>query len=693
MTVEAAPLRARPTTLARRLTARRQLAALGGVLAVAAFLDFFRLEQNGYANEYYSGAVRSMLKSWHSFFFVSFDPGGLVSVDKPPLALWLEAASARLFGYSGWAILLPEALAGVAAVGLLYLLVSRYFGQIAGLVAGLALAVSPVSVSVNRDNNPDALLALLFVAAAYVGMRAIESGRLRTLLLSAVLVGLAFNTKMLAAMIVVPGLALGYAAFARVPWRRRFAYLALAGVVLVAVSGAWIAAVDLTPASQRPYVGSTSNNSELSLAFDYNGLGRVEGQTGGTSFGGGLGGAFSGAPGALRLLNDALGDQGGWLLALAFVGGLSALGAALWRRRRMESAGLTVIGLWFLAGAGVFSFSSGIIHTYYLSAMAPATAALAGLGLVALWRDARGRLLRLALPLLALGLSAWLEVDLLRRSGYLPWLQDLVIAGCAAAAIALVAARLPRVPGRLVTPAALGVALLALFAAPAAWSATTLTAPVDGVFPGAGPDFVAGLSTNTNRGGFGGFARPFFRGHRTFAPPPGAGLRSGPPIGAGPMPFPPSNGTNGPRPGAFPGAQFRPGRVIRGGPFGGASTTEITAALKYAKAHHPGTRWALIVSSEQAAAPLVIKGESVAAMGGFTGRETVLTSSYLSALIRSGEARYFLLGGTAGFGPGGGSNETVSLVSSTCRRVSFAGSSTSTLYDCAGKASAIAAAG
>src|SRR5439155_15484777 len=234
-------------------------------------------------------------------------------------------------------------------------------------VAALALAVSPVSVSVNRDNNPDALLALLLVTAVYVGARAVESGRLRTLLLTAVLVGLAFNTKMLAAMVVVPGLALAYAAFARVPWRRRFVYLALAGVVLVAVSGAWIAAVDLTPASQRPYVGSTSDNSALSLALDYNGLGRVTGQTGGTSFGGGIGGAFSGSPGPLRLLNDALGDQGGWLLPLAIVGGLSALGVALWRRRRRELAALTVVGGWFLSAAVVFSFSSGIIHTYYLS--------------------------------------------------------------------------------------------------------------------------------------------------------------------------------------------------------------------------------------------------------------------------------------------------------------------------------------
>jgi 4-amino-4-deoxy-L-arabinose transferase-like glycosyltransferase len=675
-----------PRTLAARLSPRWHIVGLTAILAVAAFLDFFRLNRNGYANEYYAGAVRSMLKSWHNFFFVSFDPGGLVSVDKPPLALWLQAASAKVFGYSGWSILLPEALAGVAAVWLLYLLVTRVFGRIAGLVAALALAVSPVSVSVNRDNNPDALLALLLIAAAYVGVRAVESGRLRTLLLSAVLVGLAFNTKMLAAMVVVPGLTLAYALFSRVPWRRRFAYLAVAGVVLVVVSGAWIAAVDLTPASQRPYVGSTSDNSALSLAFDYNGLGRVTGQTGGTSFGGGggLGGAFSGAPEWLRLFNDALGDQGGWLIPLAILGGISALVAAVRLRRRRELAALTLIGGWFVAAALVFSFSDGIIHTYYVSALAPATSALVGIGTLALWRDARRHPLWLGLPLLALGLSAWLEVDLLRRSDYLSWLQPLVIAGCAVAAVALVVSRLPRVPRRLVTVGAIGVALVTLLAAPAAWAATTFRSPVNGVFPGAGPNFVSGLGSGSGNGGFG------VRG--AGGPPPGMSFGGGP-SGTPPGGFrtlrpgtPPTGFRNGtfPRPGAF-----------RGGGFGSTDSTSIQQALAYAKAHDPGSRWTLIVSSEQAAAPFVIKGESVAAMGGFTGRETVLTSSYLSSLVRSGQARYFLLGsGGAGFGPVGGNNQAVSTITSVCTKVSYGGSSTtstSSLYDCAGKAAEIAA--
>jgi 4-amino-4-deoxy-L-arabinose transferase-like glycosyltransferase len=692
VTTEAVRLGAGRRLDVRRLAASWHVPALAGVLALAAFLDFFRLSRNGYANEYYAAAVRSMLRSWHNFFFVSFDPGGLVSVDKPPLALWLEAASARLFGYSGFAILLPEALAGVVAVWITYLLVARWLGRVAGLLAALALAVSPVSVAVNRDNNPDALLALLLVLAVYVGARAIRSGRLPTLLLSALIVGLAFNTKMLAAMIVVPGLVLGYLVFAPGSRRRRLAHLLAAGAVLVVVSGAWIAAVELTPAADRPYVGSTTDNSALSLAFDYNGLGRVTGQTGGTSTGGGgLGGAFSGSPGWLRLINDALGDQGGWVLPLAIVGGLSLLVAlaADRRRHRRELGVLVAIGGWFAVAAAVFSFSSGIIHTYYLSALAPATAALVGAGAVALWRDARRGGPRLAWPLAALALCAWLELDLLRRSGYLPWLQALVIAGVTAAAAVLFALAAPGWPERrrrTLAAAALGLGVGTLLAAPAAWSATTLKSAVDGVFPGAGPNFVSGLSA--------GRSGAFLAGPRTFggasrpAPPSGLGPPAG--LGGGTPPAPPA----GAAPGGLGGGRS-PGAAAGAGPAGAAGSTGIADALAYVKTHGASSRFGLIVQNEQEAASSVIAGEPVASMGGFTGRETVLTSTYLARLVRSGEARYFLLGET-GFrgGPGGTSNAAVATITSACTVVasaSWAESSSAggTLYDCAGKADAI----
>ncbi len=677
----------------RRLAVKPHYVPLAGILALAACLDFWSLTQNGYANAYYAGAVRSMLKSWHNFFFVSFDPGGLVSVDKPPLALWLEAASAKVFGFSSFSILLPEALAGVGAVWLLYLLVARYFGRVAGLAAALALAVSPVSVSVNRDNNPDALLALLLVASVYAGARAVESGRLRWLVGSAVLIGLAFNTKMLAAMVVVPGIALAYLVLPRLRWRVRLVHLTVAAAVLVAVSGAWIAAVDLTPAADRPYVGSTTNNSALSLALDYNGLGRVTGQTGGTSSGGGLGGAFSGTPGVLRLLNNALGDQAAWLLPIAIVGGLSALGFALRRRNRRELGLLTVAGGWFGAAAVVFSLSSGIIHTYYLSALAPATSVLVGVGLVSLWRDARRGRAWLALPLVAIGLTAWLEVSLLRRTGYLPWLQPLVIAGAAVAAAALVVLAFPALRSKrlrlVLSAAALGLAGFTFLVAPAAWSETTLEAPVNGVFPGAGPDFVSGLTSSSGTSFAFGGGRPGGTGF-----PASTGQRPG--FGGGLTP-PTGNGSfKPPAGGPGPGARgFAPGA---GGGLGGGST-DISAALSYVESHGATKRFALIVSSEQEAATSVIKGDSVAAMGGFTGRETVLTSSYLARLVRSGAARYFLLGGNTGpVGPAGGSNAAASTIESACRQVSSSAwssssSSNGTLYDCAGRAEKIASSG
>jgi len=624
--------------------ALRRHAPLAAVLALAAVLNGARLAQNGYANEYYAGAVRSMMTSWHNFFFASFDQGGLVSVDKPPLALWVEVASAKAFGYSGVTILVPEAIAGVLAVWLLYLLVARYFGRAAGLLAALALAVSPVSVAVNRDNNPDALFALLLVAAVWAAARAVESARLRWLLASAVLTGLAFNTKMLAAGIIVPGIALGYLLFARLPWGRRIWHLLVAGIPLALVSGAWIAAVQLTPAADRPYVGSTSDNSALSLALGYNGLGRVFGQSGGTSFGGGGvgGGAFSGTPGFFRLINDALGDQGGWLLPLAIVGGVSAFLYA-WRLRRGQLGPLVMLAGWFAAGAVVFSYSSGIVHTYYLSALAPATSALVGIGAVSLARDAKRGNAWVSLPLLAVMFTAWLEVALLRRTGYDTWLQELVVFGAFVGACGIVALAVgpdwPDATRRLVAIAALAIAVGAFLAPPAAWSATTLQGAVNGVFPGAGPNFISGLTSSATGGGFG-----------------------------------------------FGGGGGGPG-------FGGGTSSSIQTALRYVEANGATSRFPLIVTSEQEAAPYVIAGEPVASMGGFTGRETVLTHAYLAKLISSGEARYFLLGsgglGGGGFGPGGGNNAAIQTIESTCTSVS----AVSGLYDCAGKADAILASG
>jgi 4-amino-4-deoxy-L-arabinose transferase-like glycosyltransferase len=371
-TAEITPAAAPAARLRARLLATRahpRHLALAGVLALSAVLDTYRLSQNGYANVFYSAGVKSMLHSLHNFLFVSFDGGGLISVDKPPLGVWLQVASAKLFGFSPLSLLLPEAIAGVLVVALVYRLLARRMGAAAGLAGALALAVFPSFVAVSRDNGVDTLLILLMALACGAGLRAAETGRWRTILWSGVLVGLAFNTKTLAAYLVVPGIALAYLAGAPGPLSRRVTQLLAAGLAMLAVSFAWLGFVDLTPASERPYVGSSTNNSELGLTFEYNGFGRVNGQVGGPgrvpvgpggrvrptprpsvsrrrpstgarapapAAAGGTEGReknpipFGGPAGPLRLFGVGLGDQGAWMVPFALFGllGLALLGLA-----------------------------------------------------------------------------------------------------------------------------------------------------------------------------------------------------------------------------------------------------------------------------------------------------------------------------------------------------------------------------
>jgi 4-amino-4-deoxy-L-arabinose transferase-like glycosyltransferase len=656
------------------------------VLVLSTFLNCWRLDQNGDANTYYSAAVRSMLLSLGNFVFGSFDRGGLQTVDKPPLAFWVEAASAKIFGISSLSLLLPEAIAGVLGVWVLYLLVARVFGGWAGVVAALALAVSPVAVAVNRDNNPDALFVTLLVVGAYCGVRAIEGGRFRWLLATAVVVGLAFNTKMLVALVVLPGLGLAYLLFAPRTWRVRLWQLAGATVALLAVSGSWIAAVTLTPAANRPWISGTSSNSALSLVFGYNGFGRVTGQTGGTSTGGGGGVLFSGSPGPLRLINDAMGDQGGWLLPLAIIGGAVALVLAIRARDRMRMASLVIIGGWFLAGAVVFSYSSGIVHTYYVSAIAPPIAGLVGIGAIEAIRAVRGRRLLLPIIVAAAALTAWLEVVLVQRAGYMTWLVAFIIVVTAVGGIGLLAATQRT---RLAAPA-IAIVLGGLLLAPAVWAQSTQRAAINGVTPGAGPSAVSGL-VSSNGGGFGGFGRRFGGG----GGPPGV-------FGGGGAGAPPGGGFGGRRGGFGPGG----GGGRGGGGFGGVQGS--TQALSYVAAHGGASRFPLIVAGQQGISSMVSAGSKIAAMGGFTGRETVMSAGAIARLVADGDARYFLLsGGTAFNGGTSGATGAPGAIAAVCNTVSTSawnpsGSGTGgfagfggggTLYDCAGKAAALRSAG
>ncbi len=607
-------------------------AALVAILALSAFLELFRITREGYSNLYYAATVKSMLTSWHNFFFASYDPGGFVTVDKPPLGFWIQAASAKLFGFHGWSLLLPQALAAVLSVALLYYLVRRIFGPVAGLLAALTLALTPITVATARNNTVDVLLVLVLLIAAWAIIRAAETGRLRWLVLCAVLVGLGFNIKMLQAYLVVPAFFLLYLLAAPRRWWTRVAHLALATVVLLGVSLSWAVAVDLTPADERPYVGGSKNNTVLNLIVGYNGLERLIpglGKTGSmtqqtkapspatpstqntggkvgksgddgqpkpdqgktlVAIGGGAGGE-AGSAGPLRLLNEQLAGQVGWLLPLAVVG----LMAASWRTpfrwrggldRRHQA--LLLWGMWLLT-VGAFFSVAGFWHRYYLVMLSPALAALVGAGVVALWEDYRWSKWRWwVFPVTLLGMAA-LHAHIL--ADYADWnrrLTPVIVGLCAMAATALVAARLSTHLRRWTRPEiAAATGMFALLIAPAAWVVITLLSVPGDMLPYAGP--------------------------RTLEEPGAKSAKSN-------------------------------SLAVQ---VGLGETQADPKLVKYLLDNRGNARFLVAVQSAAEASPLILAtGEPVMALGGF-GADQILTTGELARLVASGELRFLLLPGGA----------------------------------------------
>src|SRR5215208_6249529 len=472
---------------------------LGALLVLAAVLNLWALGANGWANEYYSAAARSMSEGWSAFVFGTFDAAGVMTVDKPPMALWLQALSARVFGFHSLSILVPQALMGMATVALVYDLVRRRFGRRAGFVAGLVLALTPISVAISRHNNPGALWALV---------RALEDGRTRWLVLCGALVGLGFETKMAVALMVVPGIVAAYAWVAPKGRLAALRQLAAGGAAMVVAGGFWPVIVALTPASDRPWISGTSDNSIWSLILGYNGLGRLTGQAGGPGgnaggMGGPGGGVFGGDTGWLRLLDQSMGGQAGWFLGFALVSGAAVLVASRLRRADARTGWLIAVGGAFLTTAAAFSFAQGIFHPYYVSLLAPFTAALVGAGAAQLAEGGKVTRVLAVLAVLA-GVSA--EGKILHDNpGSLGWLPGVLAAVGVVAAAALAFA-----PKRTL---ALGAAIGVLLIAPAVWSAQTLGHAASGTFP-------AGGSETTVMAGPGGG--------------PGRGLAGGPGAGAAP---------------------------------------------------------------------------------------------------------------------------------------------------------------
>jgi 4-amino-4-deoxy-L-arabinose transferase-like glycosyltransferase len=712
---------------AERVGARERIAALGRrrpelilLAALAAVLNMWALSRNGWANDYYSAAVRSMASNWHDFLYASMDRAGVMTVDKPPLALWVQALSVRAFGYHPLSVLVPQALMGVASVALVYDLVRRRFGRVGGFVAGLALALTPITVAVSRHNNPDALLVLCCVAALWFAVRALEDGSTRRLALAGVCVGLGFETKMGVALVVVPGIAAAWLWVAPAARGRlhAMAQLLAGGAAMIVVAGAWPALVELTPAADRPWVSGTSDNSVVSLIFGYNGLGRVEGQSGGP--GGGAGTMFGGTPGPLRLLNSALGGQAGWLLGFALLSGVGILIASRLRRAEPRTGWLVAVGGAFVTTAVLFSFAGGIFHPYYVSLLAPFAAALTGAGAAQLIRGGHGA--RVVAPLAVI---AGVAVELVVRSRYpgqLPWLAPVLIAAGVLAVLALLALPSPRVRA-----AAVGATVAVLLLAPAVWALDTLGYATSGTFPAGGPASVEAAGAGPF-GGFGG-RPPGARGaggQALFgtgaggagageAPGGGAGAGEAPGGGAGGAPpaGPGAAGAEGglgpPPPGGGPGAA----PALRGGsgggaagafgggsPFGGAGS--LTQALTYVKQHGGGT---IAVSSQSSAASAIIaSGAEVAGIGGFSGRESDVSAAWLAQEVRAGRIRWVLDGqGAGGFARGlpgedrTGATTALAAVTSACTRVTLAAASSTrgtgsgeALYDCRGRAAELA---
>jgi 4-amino-4-deoxy-L-arabinose transferase-like glycosyltransferase len=636
--------------LSRLGDAARDRIALGSVMGLAAVLYLWNLTVSGYANTYYAMAAQAASRDWGAFLFGSLDAANFITLDKPPASTWLMGLSVRLLGLSSWSILLPQALLGIATVGALFLAVRRSFGRESAIVAAAVMALTPAATLIFRYNNPDALLTFVLVMGAWALGRGLEGGRMRWPILAASLVGLAFLTKYLQAYVVLPAFGLVWLVAAPGSSRRRIAGLLASLATVVVTSGWWVAIVELLPASTRPYIGGSTNNSALDLILGYDGLGRIFGQgiggghgapgvafnggaPGGSPTGGGLptggpgaGVGFGGEPGLLRMLNAQFGGEIGWLIPLAFL--CLVVGLALHRgggRRNPILAGYLLWGTWLVVGVLVLSLMSGIVHPYYSVMLAPAIGALVGAGIVELWRR-RERYLVAGLLLAAAfaGSTAWALVILDRAPAFAPGL------GIGALALALASGLVLLLPAdavdRRIAWVALAIGAVAILIGPAAYSAATTSRALAGGDPAAGPASGNG-----------------------FAP-------------------------------------------------GGFGAEADAAVVTYLQANRGSERWIVATQgSGNAASIQLATGEPVLTMGGFSGSDAAPTAVQLKELVAAGELRFVLVGGRDGPPGRGGSNATT-WVTGACTAVdlgSTAGSTeaagaaigpggATTLYDCAG---------
>ncbi|MEI7554479.1 glycosyltransferase family 39 protein [Candidatus Chlorohelix sp.] len=717
---------------ARNITISWQQVSFGGILLLSALLNLSLLKADYYTNEYYSAAVRSMLQNWHNFFFNAYDPGGFITIDKPPVALWLQTSSAWLFGYNGVSLILPSALAAVGSVALLYHMVSRYFGTIAGLASAFILAITPVFVVMSRHNNPESLLIFFMLVGAWALSRATAKGSIAWLSLSTAMIGVAFNIKMLEAFIALPAFYLVYLLLAPVKWWKRIIHLVLPTIILAAVSLSWAVVVDLTPTDQRPYIGSSSTNSVLNLIFDYNGLNRIESQNAGNAGnrngnppvgfpqpsgnqptdgvrgnpppvnngntrpgGGGMNGVIAGQAGPFRMFDSSLAGEAGWLLPLALVG--IALAAIQYRRRfpagqirRQRYQNLLLWSGWLLTFMAVFSMAGGIFHSYYLVMLSPGIAALGGIALEALWYAYRkGSWQRLLLPLVFLA-TAIFQFNIL--SLYSDWNRTLSLAVfgieliCAVALLALTILVRP-LSNKLASIIA-GVGFAGLCATPLVWSINAILnkSYTNETLPTAVP-----TGSNTSNGGI-NLLNNLLKNWNMWLTILVVALVSlvtimllvrfalknarilqtyGKALTIATLIIIASLGISLSF-GALPPASATNAAPISSGMIGNP-TMELKATdqlLAYLEANRGNSAYLLVTTSSQNASAIIINtGQPVMALGGFMGSDQTVTAQQFAQMVKNNVVRFVLLDNSGGLGRSS-SQSVTGWVQQNCSTVS-----------------------
>lgn len=703
----------------KKIKLTKENMALALITVLSAILNLGNLSIEGTANSYYAAAAKSMAMSFKNFFFVAFDPSGFVSIDKPPLGFWLQAISAKIFGYSGWSILLPQALAGVISVVLIYIIVKRSFGSAAGLISALCLAVTPVFVAVSRNNSVDNTLVMVLLFACLALSTAAEKGKFKYLILSLALVGVGFNVKMLQAYMIAPALYITYLLTTSVSFKKRIIHLAAGTAVLIAVSLSWALVVDFMPASSRPYVDSSTNNTVMELITGHNGIERLslssksnnggggtpggmpggrnndsnssaqnpnsnnsnnsanangsnsnntapdqsnqgfpgnppsgdgnmqgnppsgfpgnppngDGQMGqrpdGNMQGSPMGGGSAGLQGTFggetkssitRLFSkNILSDQVVWFIPLAVLGFIAAaikekLNFKLDNKKKQA---LMLWFMWFLPVFIYFSFNTGTFHSYYLTMLAPAVAALTGIGLTSMWElynEGGWKSWFLPVSLLANGaVQLLMQYYFVNTSNIIKVLMVLLIVLCFGSSIVLGISNLAKKTADNIDKINrennanfkkifVSLAMIGLLITPLVGSSTVLFTKLNGSFPAAGLELLSSAGTQ----------------------------------GAGQM------GGNGPM------------------DMAGNSNSKL---IEYLQKNKTGSqKYLLVVSNANEAADIIVQtGEPVMAIGGFLGNDKSITLDQFKELVKKGEVRYVMTGGMKG-GSGNASSEIMNWV-------------------------------